>query len=112
MGVDLWQRWSGLRNALVLIALWEVVGQFKLVAGGALPSLSAIVLRLWVDRADYPGHIWATLSASASGFLIGNTVAILAGVLFVIFPVLLRITRGLNIAIFALPPSPSRPSLR
>lgn len=111
MGVDLWQRWSGLRNALVLIALWEVVGQFKLVAGGALPSLSAIVLRLWVDRADYPGHIWATLSASASGFLIGNTVAILAGVLFVIFPVLLRITRGLNIAIFALPPIAIAPIL-
>lgn len=108
---DLWHRHPGLRNALVLITLWEIVGQFKLVAGGALPALSAILLRLWVDWGDYPGHIWATLVASASGFVIGNAIAILAGMLFVIFPVLLRITRGLNIAIFALPPIAIAPIL-
>lgn len=111
MAIDLWRRHTGLRNALVLIALWEVVGQFKLVAGGALPALSAIVRRLSVDWGDYPGHIWATLAASGSGFLIGNTIAILAGILFVIFPVLLRVTRGLNIAIFALPPIAIAPIL-
>lgn len=111
MVADLWKRHAGLRNALVLIALWEVVGHFKLLAGGALPALSAIILRLWVDRADYPGHIWATLSASASGFLVGNALAITAGILFVIFPVLLRVTRGLNIAIFALPPIAIAPIL-
>lgn len=111
MATDLWHRMPGLRNALLLIALWEIVGQFKLVAGGALPALSAILLRLWVDWGDYPGHIWATLAASASGFVIGNAIAILAGVLFVIFPVLLRATRGLNIAIFALPPIAIAPIL-
>lgn len=111
MGAKLWHRHPGLRNALLLIAFWELVGHFKLVAGGALPALSAILLRLWVDWADYPGHIWATLSASASGFLIGNALAITAGILFVIFPVLLQLTRGLNIAIFALPPIAIAPIL-
>jgi sulfonate transport system permease protein len=111
MALDLWRRHPGLRNAALLVALWEFVGHFKLVAGGALPALSAILLRLWVDWGDYPGHIWATLAASASGFLIGNAIAILAGVLFVIFPVLLRVTRGLNIAIFALPPIAIAPIL-
>jgi sulfonate transport system permease protein len=111
MAIDLWHRYTGLRNAALIVALWEVVGQFKLVAGGALPALSAIILRLWVDWGDYPGHIWATLAASGAGFVIGNAIAILAGMLFVIFPVLLRITRGLNIAIFALPPIAIAPIL-
>lgn len=111
MATDLWKRYPGLRNAVLLIAAWELIGQFKLVAGGALPSLSAVLLRLWVDRADYPGHIWATLSASVSGFAIGNAIAIVAGILFVVFPVLLRVTRGLNIAIFALPPIAIAPIL-
>lgn len=111
MAIDLWRRHTGLRNAALLVALWEVVGQFKLVADGALPALSAILLRLWVDWGDYPGHIWATLAASGIGFVIGNTIAILAGILFVIFPVLLRITRGLNIAVFALPPIAIAPIL-
>jgi ABC-type nitrate/sulfonate/bicarbonate transport system permease component len=101
----------GLRNALILIALWEVLGQFRLVADGALPPLSAILMRLWVDWDDYPGHIWATFSASALGFLIGNAVAILAGILFVMFPPLLRVSRGLNIAVFALPPIAIAPIL-
>jgi sulfonate transport system permease protein len=111
MARDLWQRAPGLRNALLLLALWEWLGQFKLVAGGALPAPSAIIHRLWVDWGDYPGHIAATLGASASGFVIGNAIAILAGMLFVIFPVLLRVTRGLNIAIFALPPIAIAPIL-
>jgi sulfonate transport system permease protein len=111
MAVRPWQRHPGLRNALVLIAVWELVGQLRLVAGGALPALSAILMRLWVDWADYPGHIWATFSASATGFLIGNAIAILAGILFVLFPPLLRISRGLNIAVFALPPIAIAPIL-
>ena len=93
-----------LRNLLILLAIWEVVGQFRLVAGGALPPVSAILIKLWVDRADYPNHIGATLQASALGFLIGNLVAVLAGVLFVLSPRLMRLARGVNIAIFALPP--------
>lgn len=111
MARDLWRRAPGLRNALLLLAVWEVLGQFKLVAGGALPAPSAIIQRLWVDWGDYPGHIAATLGASAGGFVIGNAIAILAGVLFVVFPVLLRVTRGLNIAIFALPPIAIAPIL-
>lgn len=111
MGVRPWQRHPGVRNALILIAIWEFLGQFRLVAEGALPALSAILWRLWVDWADYPGHIWATFSASATGFLIGNAIAIVAGILFVMFPPLLRISRGLNIAIFALPPIAIAPIL-
>ena len=93
-----------LRNILILLALWEVVGRLHLIAGGALPSISAIAVKLWADRADYPGHVWATLQASGLGFVIGNLVAVVAGVAFVLSPRLMRLARGFNIAIFALPP--------
>jgi ABC-type nitrate/sulfonate/bicarbonate transport system permease component len=97
-------RLAWLRNLLVLIAVWEVVGQLKLVASGALPAPSAILVGLYLDRADYPPHVWATLQAAVLGFIIGNSAAVVAGVLFVISPLALRLARGINIAIFSLPP--------
>ncbi len=103
-----------LRRALpvvILLAAWEVAGRLALVAGGALPAPSAILIRLWVDRADYPPHVAATLYASALGFLIGNAVAVAAGVLFALSPVAERLARPLNVAIFALPPIAIAPIL-
>ena len=97
--------------AAVLIVVWEVVGRLGLVASGALPAPSAILVRFWADRADYPAHVWATLQASTLGFLAGNAVAVLAGVAFVLSPRLLRLARGTNIAIFALPPIAIAPIL-
>ncbi|OWU73026.1 ABC transporter permease [Marinibacterium profundimaris] len=105
-----WQS-TGLRNALILLALWEIIGQLGLVAGGALPPPSDILIRLWQDRGDYPNHIGATLYASVMGFLIGNAVAIAAGVAFALSPALLRLFRGINIAAFALPPIAIAPIL-
>lgn len=97
------RRSPALRNTLMLALVWEVVGQLKLVAGGALPPISDILIRLWADRADYPGHVSATVWSSTLGFVIGNALAITAGVAFVLFPRLQRLARGVNIAVFALP---------
>ncbi len=104
-------RSSTLRNLLIVLALWEIVGRLDLVAGGALPAPGEILIRFWADRRDYPGHIWATVYASGLGFLIGNVLAIGAGILFALHPSLQRATRGLNIAIFALPPIAIAPIL-
>ena len=101
----------GLRNLAILLAIWEVVGRLDLVAGGALPGITEILLRLWEDRGDYPRHVWATLAASGAGFVIGNLVAVVAGVLFALSPVALRLFRGVNIAVFALPPIAIAPIL-
>jgi len=102
---------KSVRNFVILIAVWEFVGRMDWVAGGALPSLSEILIQLWLDRADYPLHIWATVYASSLGFLIGNVLAIVAGIAFVLSPTLLRLMRGVNIAIFALPPIAIAPIL-
>ena len=105
------RRNRSLVNLGLLLLLWEVVGRLDLVAGGALPALTEILARLWVDRGDYPAHIWATLYASTVGFLLGNLIGIGAGVLFALSPVALRLFRGVNVAIFALPPIAIAPIL-
>ena len=102
---------TGLRNIAILLLIWEIVGRMDLVASGALPGFSEILIRLWEDRADYPRHIWATLYASGAGFLIGNAIALIAGVAFAMSPTLLRLFRGVNIAVFALPPIAIAPIL-
>ncbi len=102
---------AGLRNAIILIVLWELLGQLKLVAGGALPAPSAVLIRFWQDRGDYPLHLLATFEGAALGFFIGNVVAIAAGILFAVSPVAARLGRGLNVAIFALPPIAISPIL-
>ena len=68
---SLW-RHPALRNLLILLVVWEVVGQWKLVSGGALPPLSDSAIRFWQDRGDYPRHVAATVWSSTLGFLIGN----------------------------------------
>ena len=104
-------RLSWLRNIAVLLVLWEIVGRFQLVASGALPAPTAILAKFWADKSDYPSHVLATLEASFLGFLIGNAIAIAAGVAFVMSPLLLRLFRGVNIALFALPPIAISPVL-
>ena len=96
--------WLGtLRNAAILVAVWEIAGRLQIVASGALPPPTAILARLWVDRADYPDHILATLQGALGGFVLGNLVAVAAGVVFALYPLVARVARGLNVAIFALP---------
>ena len=104
-------RGPALRNTAVLLVLWEVVGRLDWVAGGALPGLSEILIRLWQDRADYPAHVWATFYGAGLGFLIGNGLAILAGILFALSPAALRVARGVNITLFAIPPIALAPIL-
>lgn len=112
MGIDRRPGWARpLINLAVILAVWEIVGQLRLVAEGALPPPSAILLRLITDWADYPDHIGATLYGAGAGFVIGNLIAIAAGVLFALYPVTSRIARGLNVAIFALPPIAISPIL-
>lgn len=104
-------RFAALRNLAILLVLWEIAGRFRLIADGALPAPSRVLARLWTDRADYPAHILATFEGAALGFLIGNALAILAGVLFAVSPIAARLGRGLNIALFALPPIALSPIL-
>ncbi len=96
---------------LVVVVLWEFAGDRALVAKGALPSPSAILVHFWADRADYVPHVLATLQSATIGFVIGNVFAILAALFFVRWPLTEQLSRGFNIAIFAIPPIAIAPVL-
>lgn len=89
---------------VILLATWEIVGHLHLVAQGALPPPSAILAQAWQDRDVYPPHIWATLQPAAVGFAIGNSIAVLAALVFVLVPPIERLMRGFSITLFAIPP--------
>lgn len=93
-----------IRHLVVLFVVWEIAGDLNWVAGGALPSPSEILRQAWLDRGDYGGHIAATLQAAGLGFVLGNIVAIGAGIVFVRWSVTARVCQGINVALFALPP--------
>lgn len=96
-------RLAALAETGALLLLWEAVGRFLPAAAGAFPAPSAILVRLWLDRADYPPHLAATLGTALIGFLIGNAIGVLAGAVFAFSPTAARLFRSLNVAIFALP---------
>lgn len=93
-----------IRSLLIGMVIWEIAGDFDLVASGALPSPSEILIQAWQDRDDYGGHIAATLQAAFVGFIVGNAIAISAAIAFVRWPITARLFQGVNIALFALPP--------
>lgn len=102
------RRWDSERARTVLVLLaglagWEIVGRLRLVADGALPAPSAIVASFVTNAGLYPPHVLATLGAAAGGFLVGNAVAIVLAVLFVLVPALERLTGLLLVTLFCLP---------
>jgi len=86
------------------LGLWELGGDLHLLADGALPSPSAILWQWWQDRDVYPQHIAATVGPASIGFLLGNAIAIVAAIAFVLVPAFERLMRGFNITVFAIPP--------
>ncbi|MFO1068953.1 MAG: ABC transporter permease subunit [Geminicoccaceae bacterium] len=97
-------RWRTALYLLVLLVLWEVAGRLDLVASGALPAPSEILVQFWGDRGDYGPHVAATLTTAVQGFAIGNLIAVLAALAFVLWPASSRLARGINVALFAVPP--------
>jgi len=94
------------RGALVVIAVlvvWEFLGQFELIARGALPAPSQIFRQFWQDRSDYPPHLSVTLKSAGTGFLIGNMIAIFSGALSARFRFAETLLRGIGVTMFAVP---------
>ena len=53
-----------------IVIVWEIVGRLGLVASGALPAPSDVIVRFWQERADYWPHIGATVRTAAIGFAV------------------------------------------
>lgn len=95
--------WRTAGILISVLAVWEVVGDLKLIGLGAFPSLSSIVAS-WVTNSDvYPDHILATLKTAGAGFFIGNAVALVLAIGYVLIPSLEKLTRPLVVVLFCLP---------
>lgn len=94
----------GIIWTIAVLLAWEVLGRLQWLAGRAFPPPSAI-LGDWVTHADvYLIHIGATLRSASLGFLFGVSISVAAAFLFVLFPLFERLTRGISITLFAVPP--------
>ena len=49
---------------LTFFLIWELLGRLRIVADGALPSISEILIKFWEDRNDYPEHVFATIEGT------------------------------------------------
>jgi sulfonate transport system permease protein len=95
------------RTAITLLAIlvvWEAVGRLTALGQGAIPAPTQILAQYWIDRDLYPVHMAATIRSASLGFLIGNTIAIIAALVFCRFPLIEQLMRGVNITFFAVPP--------
>ncbi len=98
------RRFFGIMTALFWLALWEIAGLNGWVADGTLPAPSAILHEVFINFDSYQHHAIATLKPALIGFLIGNSFAIVAALLFLLYPITERVFRGFNITLFAIPP--------
>ena len=92
--------WPGL---LGLLLLWELAGQLRWVGDGALPAPTQVLAQFWLDRADYPAHLWGTVRTAFAGFVLGNLAALALGLLFVWWRPAQRLMAGVNVTLFAMP---------
>jgi ABC-type nitrate/sulfonate/bicarbonate transport system permease component len=94
------------KTALFLMAVllvWEVAGRWTR-AGDVISWPTAILAQYWNDGDLYAPHVLATMRNATVGFAVGNAIAIVAAILFCQFPVMETLFRGVNIALFAMPP--------
>jgi sulfonate transport system permease protein len=95
-----------LRFAVILVAVlaaWEFIGRIDVTGVRVVPAPSAILAQYIADWDLYLAHIAATIHTAAVGFVIGNTIAIIAALVFCRFPMVEQVFHGVNVAMFAVP---------
>ena len=96
---------------LAAILLWELLGRSFHGVRDLIATPSLILAQYETDADLYLPHLLATIRNAAVGFAIGNCVAVAAAILFCRFPTTESAFRGVNIALFAMPPIVAGPVL-
>jgi ABC-type nitrate/sulfonate/bicarbonate transport system permease component len=86
-----------------VLAIWQLAWDVGLLPRDAVPAPLGIVNDIWSNREPYASNLAATLFSAGLGYLVGNVVAVAAGILFVWRPAVERMARGLNLIVFAIP---------
>lgn len=97
---------GGLTGTAVLVAVWEVlaVTVFHRVGSG-VPTPTSVVTQLWSDIGAglYGANFVQTMKEAATGFVVGNVVAIVLGVVFVQVPAAEKALLNIAVASYCLP---------
>ena len=94
----------GLLGTLAVLALWQVLSQTLLRAGGTVPGPVQIVEQLMRDGGGiYLTNAGVTLSAAAQGYLYGNLAAIGFAVVALVVPALARPITHVGVFSYCLP---------
>jgi sulfonate transport system permease protein len=92
-----------LLGAVAVIALWQLLAVTVLAASRVVPAPTDVVTQLWLDRDSYPPNVTATLRVALIGYMVGNLIAILLGVLCDLVPAIESPVLRLAIACFNIP---------
>lgn len=103
-------RWIETAAAVVLLLVfWHLLARTLLASTHVVPTPFSVARQLWLDRGSYPPNIRTTLREALLGYLWGNAVAIVLGVVFELAPIvegpLLRLAiASVNIPLVAIAP--------
>ena len=89
---------------VVALLLWEGAARSSSAVRDTIASPISILVEYWSNTDLYAPHLLATIRSAALGFVAGNLVAVAAAILFGRFPALEGAFRGVNVALFAMPP--------
>ncbi len=105
----------GVRTALawlVVVLVWELVGQTVLAGRHLIGVPSGIVAKLASNAGVYGRGLWFTTLEAAAGWVLGNLAAVLLALLVVLLPGLERLVLRLALVVYCLPLVALGPLLR
>ncbi len=89
---------------LFVLLVWEVAARLIHSVRDVIASPTLILAQYRTGADLYVPHVLATVRCAAFGFVIGTSFAVGAAILFCRFPAVEGAFRGVNIALFAMPP--------
>ena len=94
---------DGVAGVVVVLAIWQLLAMTLLAASRVVPAPTDVASQLWLDRHSYPANVSATLRVAVIGYVWGNLIAILLGVVCDLIPAVEAPVLRLAIACFNIP---------
>ena len=85
------------------LAIWELLARTVFAGRFLVPPPESVVWEIWQDRGIYEASAPTTVHEAAIGFLLGNVMAILVALLFLLVPVAEKLLMRLAIVSYCLP---------
>jgi ABC-type nitrate/sulfonate/bicarbonate transport system permease component len=97
---------GGMLGSVLLIAVWEILALTVFdTVGSGVPTPTSVVTKFWSDYRGglYGTNVHQTLKEAATGFVVGNVLAIVLAIAFVQVPVIEKALLRIAIASYCLP---------